>query len=74
MKLFTLISAALFAGVAVAPATAQMHDRHETHVTQRTEVRTDRHQGWNDRHHARQRCRTEWRHHHRVRICRNVRW
>jgi hypothetical protein len=90
MKLFTLILAGLVAVAANAPATAsaQMQSSQERHdkrvVTTKTVVRTDndRHEdarpgnrhGWRDRHHTRRVCRNEWRHHHRVRICRTVRW
>jgi hypothetical protein len=82
MKLFTLISAGLVAVAAIAPATAsaQMQSSHERHdkrvVTTRTTVRTDNgeRRGWHGRHHTRRVCRNEWRHHHRVRICRTVRW
>ena len=89
MKLFTLISAGLVAVAAMAPAAAsaqvqQTHERRDKVVSTTTTVRTDndrpdtmrndRHRGWRDRHHTRRVCRTEWRHHHRVRICRTVRW
>ena len=88
MKLFTLISAGLMAAAAIVPATAsaqmQAHERHDTRVvTTRTTVRTDNdrrdvrpgdRRRWHGRHHTRRVCRNEWRHHHRVRICRTVRW
>ncbi|MEO8374049.1 MAG: hypothetical protein ABI471_02400 [Sphingomonas bacterium] len=90
MKLFTLISAGLVAVAAIVPATAsaQMQSSQERHdkrvVTTRTTVRTDngRHvdmrrndrHSMRNRHHARRVCKTEWRHHRRVRICRTVRW
>ena len=88
MKLFTLISAGLVAIAAIAPAAAsaqmQTHERHDKVVRTTTTVRTDgdrrdtmrsdRHRGWRDRHHTRRVCRNEWRHHHRVRVCRTVRW
>ena len=32
------------------------------------------HHGWRGHHHTRTVCRWVWRHHHRVRICRTVRW
>lgn len=40
-------------------------DRGYRHDDRRWRGRDDRRHGWNDR-----RCRTEWRHHRRVRICR----
>ena len=89
MKLFTLISAGLVAIAAIAPATASAqtqssHERHDKRVvTTTTTVRTDNgrpdvrpgeRRGWRDRHRTRRVCKTQWRHHHRVRICRTVRW
>ena len=76
MKLLTLVSAGLIALAATAPAvaTAQDRDTHHTRVVTQTRVVHDggRHNGWG-KSHVRRVCRTEWRHHHRVRICRNVR-
>ncbi|MEO6218697.1 MAG: hypothetical protein ABIO86_21905 [Sphingomonas sp.] len=89
MKLFTLISAGLVAVAAIVPATASAqtqssHERHDKRVvTTRTTVRTDdgrrdvrpgERRGWRDRHRTRRVCKMQWRHHHRVRVCRTVRW
>lgn len=87
MKLSTLIMAGLVAAVAIAPSTAsaQMQstqERHDKHVVRTTTtVRTDdgRHDAARDndrraRHHVRRVCTTQWRHHHRVRVCHTKRW
>ncbi len=82
MKMFTLVSASLAAVAAIAPiaANAQMQstrEHHEKRVVATTTVRTDNgrhndHRNW--RHHARQVCTMQWRHHHRVRVCHTNRW
>jgi len=77
MKIRNILAAA---GLAVAAlgastgATAQTYNGGDRHYDRddrdhRNDRRDDRgrHYGW-DRHH--QRCWVEWRHHHRVRICR----
>lgn len=43
-------------------------------VVHRTVVYTNHGHHWRGRHHTRRVCKMEWRHHHRVRICRTVRW
>lgn len=81
MKLFAMVSAGLLAAAAMVPsvATAQAHHREvrsrtivnrtvvNRHVVNRGGYRADRHR-------ARTVCRTERRHHRRVRVCRNGRW
>lgn len=75
MKLFTLAAAGLVALTGLAPAaltTAASAQR--TVVTERTVVHTVRHDNRRNRWHTRRVCRNQWRHHHRVRICRTVRY
>lgn len=78
MKIIALFSAGLIAIAAMTPvaAGAQTREVHRERVVtteKRVVVANDRrHHGW--RKHTRRVCRTEWRHHHRVRICRRVRW
>lgn len=75
MKLIALVSAGLIVLAASAPNMASAQDRethHERVVTHTRVVHNNRHDGWRNRHFRRV-CRTEWRHHRRVRICRNVR-
>lgn len=70
MKMLTLAAAGLtlLAGLApTAPAAAQDH----VVVRERTVVRHENH-GWHHRWHRV--CDTRWRHGHRVRVCRQVRW
>lgn len=67
MKFLTLAAAVLVGSLAVAGPAEARPDRHDN----------GRHAGWNNghhhghykRHHHRH-CRTIWRHHHRVRVCR----
>jgi hypothetical protein len=69
MKLKLILSACLaVATLAPVAASAQRHDRVERHTVIRHE---ERHHNW--RGHTRRICRWEWRHHHKVRICRTVR-
>lgn len=69
-----LAIAALGVSTAASAQTHNGNDRHYDHRQERHEVRrvdrhydNGRHYGW-DRHHRH--CRVEWRHHHRVKICR----
>jgi len=73
MKLFTLAAAGLVALTGLAPAalTSEASAQHRV-VHERTVVRTARHDNGR-RVHTRRVCRNEWRHHHRVRVCRTVR-
>lgn len=70
MKIAALISAGLIAAAAIVPAAASAQVRHDRVVT-RT-VHTERH-GIN-RHRTRRVCTMQYRHHHRVRVCRTVRY
>jgi Ni/Co efflux regulator RcnB len=89
MKLSTLIAAGLVAVAAIAPAAAsaqmqQTHERHDRVVTSTTTVQTDAgrhdeargrgHRGWHGNRRSHVACTVQWRHHHRVRTCRTVRW
>lgn len=71
MKFIALLSAGLIAASALAPASASAQDRHDRRdrVVTRT-VHTERHR---PAYRSRRVCRTEYRHHRRVRICRTVR-
>jgi hypothetical protein len=85
MKMIALVSAGLIALAAMAPTVASAQDRpvaatqdsqsHHERVVTHTRVVHDagRHTGPRY-HHVRRVCRMEWRHHNRVRICRNKRW
>jgi Spy/CpxP family protein refolding chaperone len=71
MRILKLAAAAAIAlsslSLPAAPAAAQRGDRwhHDN----------GRHNGWrNNRNHRRTVCNWVWRHHHRVRVCRTVRW
>ena len=71
MKTLGIISAGLMVAVTLVPAAAgaQMHrDR----VVVRT-VHSERHSGY-DRDRTRRVCKVQYRHHHRVRVCRTVRF
>ncbi|CAN5537935.1 hypothetical protein BH09PSE4_BH09PSE4_14290 [soil metagenome] len=82
MKMFKLAAAAglVIASMGVATAAdAQQYRgdrsssyRHDDNRRDYRESRFDRgrHYGWRNNGHHRVRCWTEWRHHHRVRICR----
>lgn len=70
MKFASLISAGLIAAAAIAPVAASAQDRHDRVVT-RT-VHTERH--GIDRHRTRRVCTMRYRNHHRVRVCRTVRY
>ena len=79
MNLFKTIAAAGLAVVAVAgvstSANAQnyrdhRHDRYDRYDRRHYGWDRGRHYGWN-RHRV---CRTHWRHHRPVTICRRVRW
>lgn len=72
MKFASMMGAALVAAAAILPAAASAQmERHHDRVVTRTVVRTERHDGY--RPHVRRVCRTEYRHHKRIRICRTVR-
>jgi hypothetical protein len=75
MKIIALVSAGLIALAATAPTMANAQDRqaHHEKVVTHTRVVHDNGNRTGSRNHVRRVCRTEWRHHHRVRICRNVR-
>jgi Spy/CpxP family protein refolding chaperone len=70
MKILKLAAAAAIAlsslSLPAAPAAAQRGDRwhHDN----------GRHNGWRNNHRTRQVCNWVMRHHHRVRVCRTVRW
>ncbi|TPG12207.1 hypothetical protein [Sphingomonas oligophenolica] len=74
MKIFVLAAASIamtgLAPVALAaPATAAQH-----RVVTRTRVVTHTGPAGHYRYRTRHVCRTHWRHHHLVRVCRNVRY
>jgi hypothetical protein len=72
MKIVPLITAAAVAVVALPLAAAPAATKAGVSAPSQIHVsigdRHRRHHGW------RQVCRWQWRHHHRVRICRRVRW
>jgi osmotically-inducible protein OsmY len=76
MKLFTIAAAGLVALTGLAPAALTAPaSAQRTVVTERTVVHTERHdRGYRDRVRTRQVCRNQWRHGHRVRVCRTVRY
>jgi Ni/Co efflux regulator RcnB len=85
MKMITLVSAGLIALAATAPIAVSAQDRpaastqdrqahHERVVTHTRVVHDNGRHAVARKHHVRRVCRMEWRHHHRVRICRNKRW
>lgn len=69
MKILSMVSAGLIAATAVLPVAvqAQHHDR----VVTRT-VHNERHSGYRNR--TRKVCSMQSRNHHRVRVCRTVRY
>lgn len=70
MKITAILGAgALALSVLVVPATAAQH-----RVVTRTRVVTHTGPARHFRYRTRHTCRTQWRHHHRVRVCRNVRY
>jgi len=73
MKLFTLAAAGLVALTGLAPAALTSEASAQRVVHERTVVRTVRHDNGR-RWHTRRVCRNQWRHHHRVRVCRTVRY
>ena len=80
MKLTTLLAAGLMAATVGAPgvASAQVYGGHGHYDRDYREYRGDRHDRYDRRDYGYRhggyrhgpRCWTEWRHHHRVRICR----
>ena len=72
MKLLALVSAGLIAAIATLPAGATAQEHRERVVT-RTTVHTERHDNYRPRR-TRQVCSMQNRHHHRVRVCRTVRY
>ncbi|MGY2732911.1 hypothetical protein [Sphingomonas sp. UYP23] len=71
MKIAALISAGLIAAAAIVPAAASAQQNSHDRVVTRT-VHTERH-GVN-RHRTRKVCKMQYRNHHRVRVCRTVRY
>jgi|UniRef100_UPI0035CAC180 hypothetical protein len=71
MKLTALLSAGLIAAAAMVPAAASAQQNRHDRVVVRT-VHSERHNV--GRHRARQVCKTVYRHHHRSRVCRTVRY
>ncbi|WP_203309411.1 hypothetical protein [Sphingomonas beigongshangi] len=80
MKMLTMITAGAVALTGLAPIAAAPAAAQRTVVTERTVVRHDDgprwHRGphWRGRAHVRRVCDWQWRHHHRVRVCRTARW
>lgn len=77
MKILTLAAAGMMALTGLAPAalTTAASAQHRV-VHERTVVHTERHDHHrvHHRYSTRRVCRNEWRHHHRVRVCRTVRY
>ena len=70
MKLSIIAAAGLAAITGLAPGLVAPAAAQRTVVTERTVVR----HGPAIRHRTRKVCHVQWRHHHRVRVCRTVRY
>ncbi|KQX18132.1 MULTISPECIES: hypothetical protein [unclassified Sphingomonas] len=70
MKILNILTAAALGIAAVGASTAaNAEPRHNNWNNGHHQKWNGNHKRWDKRHH-RVRCHTEWRHHHKVRVCR----